>query len=148
MSTYTDLHNCTKETLTVGYCNRITPQKVHFVKPENTYSGTFIGKLSTSGALDFKGGTITDSILSNSVLDNVTFKNGMKIDDIKQNIIDLCSQLAEEAFDRKETDDLISVNLQTMIKDESVYRENADILLSTKLQEAIDNEEDARLESD
>ena len=89
MSTYTDLHNRAKETLNVDYHTRVTPQKVNFVNPENTYRGTFAGEIKTNGSNTIVGGTIANVVLSNSVLDKVEFKNGIKLDDIKQAIAEL-----------------------------------------------------------
>lgn len=93
MSTYTDLHNRAKETLNVDYHTRVTPQKVHFVNPENTYHGTFAGEIKTNGNNNIVGGTIASVILSNSILDNVSFKNGLKIDGIMTDIVQLSNNI-------------------------------------------------------
>jgi hypothetical protein len=61
MSTYTDLHNKIKETLTVGYNDddRITTQKVRFYNEGNEYWGTFKGTLRAE-QVDLAGGKLTD----------------------------------------------------------------------------------------
>jgi len=83
MSTYTDLHNTAKETLNVDYHTRVTPQKVHFVNPENSYHGKFIGEGHLKGNNHIMGGLIDHVYLSSAVLENVKFKNGLVLDTIQ-----------------------------------------------------------------
>ena len=47
MSTYTDLKNRVKETITVGFRpeDRVTTQKVRFYNEENEYWGSFSGRI-------------------------------------------------------------------------------------------------------
>jgi hypothetical protein len=73
MSTYTDLKNRVKETITVGFRpeDRVTTQKVRFYNEENEYWGSFSGSLSGEINID-KGNlssvNIYDSTLINPVL--------------------------------------------------------------------------------
>ena len=72
MSTYTDLKNRVKETITVGFRpeDRVTMQKVRFYNEENEYWGSFSGSLS--GKIDIYKGKLSsvdryDSTLINPV---------------------------------------------------------------------------------
>lgn len=62
MSTYTDLHNRVKESLTVDYHSRITPQVISALNPENEFWGTFRGK--------FVGDCSLSSISATSIYDS------------------------------------------------------------------------------
>lgn len=62
MSTYTDLHNRVKESLTVDYHSRITPQVISALNSENEFWGTFRGK--------FVGDCSLSSISATSIYDS------------------------------------------------------------------------------
>ena len=64
MSTYTDLHNKIKETITVDYKDRVTTQPVKFLNGKNEYWGTLKGEISAEN-ISINGG----------VLENVTIIN-------------------------------------------------------------------------
>ena len=74
MSTYTDLKNRVKETITVGFRpeDRITTQKVRFYNEENEYYGSFSGSLSGENINIHKGKLsavdIYDATLVNPVI--------------------------------------------------------------------------------
>ena len=87
MSTYTDTCNKIKETLVVDYHNRITPQEVNFINPKNKFIGQFelIGH-NTIETADISESIMTNSVIKDSVLDNVKFKNGLEIDKAGENL--------------------------------------------------------------
>jgi len=73
MSTYTDLKNRVKETITVGFRpeDRVTTQKVRFYNEENEYWGSFSGRLN--GEISISKGELSsvdvyDATLVNPVL--------------------------------------------------------------------------------
>jgi len=76
MSTYTDLKNRVKETITVGFRpeDRITTQKVRFYNEENEYWGSFSGSLNGKiniydgklSSVDIYGATLIDPVLKTS----------------------------------------------------------------------------------
>jgi len=56
---------------------------VKFLNPRNEYHGTFVG-------VDYiENGTIVSSLVKDSILDNVSFKSGLRLDDIDDKISDL-----------------------------------------------------------
>jgi 6-pyruvoyl-tetrahydropterin synthase len=69
MSTYTDLKNVVKETVTVNYDDRYTNQKVKFFNEENEFWGTYHGTLAKDFTL--KGMGIDSAKIENSTLENV-----------------------------------------------------------------------------
>lgn len=68
MSTYTDLKNRVKETITVGFRpeDRVTTQKVRFYNDENEYWGSFSGRLS--GAINISSGKLSGVSIYNATL--------------------------------------------------------------------------------
>ena len=68
MSTYTDLKNRVRETITVGFRpeDRVTAQKVRFYNEENEYWGSFSGNLS--GKINISGGTLSSVDIYGSTL--------------------------------------------------------------------------------
>lgn len=68
MSTYTDLKNRVKETITVGFRpeDRVTTQKVRFYNEENEYWGSFSGSLS--GKIDIYKGKLSSVDIYNATL--------------------------------------------------------------------------------
>lgn len=68
MSTYTDLKNRVKETITVGFRpeDRVTMQKVRFYNEENEYYGSFSGSLS--GKIDISKGKLSSVDVYNATL--------------------------------------------------------------------------------
>ena len=59
MSTYTDLKNRVKETITVGFRpeDRVTTQKVRFYNEENQYWGSLSGNIA--GSINVYGGGLS-----------------------------------------------------------------------------------------
>lgn len=82
MSTYTDLKNHIKETITVGSRpeDRITTQKVRFYNRENEYWGSFSGSLS--GKINIYKGELSSVDIYNATLINPAVKSstGLIID--------------------------------------------------------------------
>lgn len=82
MSTYTDLQRNIKENIAVDYCNRATPQEVHFLNANNEYWGIFNGQIvvQSSTILDsaISGATLTDSVLDGSTV--ILDASGAKLD--------------------------------------------------------------------
>lgn len=74
MSTYTDLKNRVKETITVGFRpeDRVTTQKVRFYNEENEYWGSFSGSLS--GRINISGGKLSGVDIYNATLVNPAVK--------------------------------------------------------------------------
>lgn len=108
MSTYTDLKNRVKETITVGFRpeDRITTQKVRFYNRENEYWGTFTG--SMAGEIDIQGGTLSSVEISDATLVNPTLKTqegkvielgtiGEQIQEISDYVYDEVPGMVEEA---------------------------------------------------
>ena len=74
MSTYTDLHNRVKETLTVDYHSRVTPQVISALNQENEFWGRFRGSFagdvqisSLSGLAIFDGDFVRGRQLSSTM---------------------------------------------------------------------------------
>ena len=82
MSTYTDLKNRVKETITVGFRpeDRVTTQKVRFYNEENEYWGSFSGSLS--GKIDIYKGKLSSVDVYNATLIDPVIKTstGLIID--------------------------------------------------------------------
>lgn len=79
MSTYTDLHNRIKENVTIlrkpgSKDDGMSPQKVILINPENQFYGTF------NGAMNIKGGTLSDLTLVGGTIDGTTIKNASFLD--------------------------------------------------------------------
>ena len=79
MSTYTDLHNRIKENVTIlrkpgSKDDGMSPQKVILINPENQFYGTF------NGAMNIKGGTLSDLTLAGGTIDGATIKNATFLD--------------------------------------------------------------------
>ncbi len=123
MSTYTDTCNKIKETLVVDYHNRITPQEVNFINPKNKFIGQFelIGH-NTIETADISESIMTNSVIKDSVLDNVKFKNGLEIDKAGENlevisadVIKLTNNINDEISARISSDDNLSICLSDKI---------------------------------
>ena len=76
MSTYTDLKNRVKETITVGFRpeDRVTTQKVRFYNEENEYWGSFSGNLS--GKIDIYKGKLSSVDIYDATLVDPVIKTG------------------------------------------------------------------------
>ena len=115
MSTYTDICNKVKETLVVDYHTRITPQQVNFINPKNSFTGEIhaVGHNTIDG-VTLKNAEISNSVVKDSILDNVKFKNGLNIDTVLQtvdNINILSTALEFERINRKNADESLSADL-------------------------------------
>ena len=126
MSTYTDICNKVKETLVVDYHTRITPQQVNFINPKNSFTGEIhaVGHNTIDG-VTLKNAEISKSVVKDSILDNVQFKNGLNIDTVLQTV-DNISVAVDDI-----TDDLDV--LSTALEFERINRKNADESLSADL---------------
>lgn len=78
MSTYTDLKNVVKETVTVNYDDRYTNQKVKLFNEENEFWGTYHGTLAGDATL--KGMGIDSAKIENSTLKNVEISGCPQLD--------------------------------------------------------------------
>ena len=137
MSTYTDICNKVKETLVVDYHTRITSQQVNFINPKNSFTGEIHAvDHNTIDGVTLKHAEISKSVVKDSILDNVKFKNGLNIDTVLQTVNnisaavdDIADELDEKTTALHETD----VKLSTALEFESINRKNADESLSADL---------------
>lgn len=155
MSTYTDLKNRVKETITVGFRpeDRVTTQKVRFYNEENEYWGSFSGSLS--GRINISGGKLSGVDIYNATLVNPAVKTstGFIID--LGSMADQLEELSVYAYEDLSNaissciDDIL--NISGAIS--AVPGDTADQLsgLSSmfwELRSALDDEVSARISSD
>ena len=152
MSTYTDICNKVKETLVVDYHTRITPQQVNFINPKNSFTGEIhaVGHNTIDG-VTLKNAEISNSVVKDSILDNVQFKNGLNIDTVLQTVDNISAtvdsivdELDEKTTALHEADVTLStalheadVTLSTALEFERINRKNADESLSADLMHEI-----------
>lgn len=141
MSTYTDICNKVKETLVVDYHTRITPQQVNFINPKNSFTGEIhaVGNNTIDG-VTLKHAEISNSVVKDSILDNVKFKNGLNIDTVLQtvdNINILSTALEFERINRKNADESLSADLMHEISFQAEKSELRDLALDNKINEEI-----------
>lgn len=82
MSTYTDLKNVVKETVTVNYDDRYTNQKVKLFNEENEFWGTYHGTLAGDATL--KGMGIDSAKIENSTLKDVEISGCPQLDELSE----------------------------------------------------------------
>ena len=141
MSTYTDICNKVKETLVVDYHTRITPQQVNFINPKNSFTGEIhaVGHNTIDG-VTLKNAEISNSVVKDSILDNVQFKNGLNIDTVLQtvdNISAAVDSIADELDEKTTALHEADVTLPTALEFERINRKNADESLSADLMHEI-----------
>ena len=83
MSTYTDLHMCRRENLTIlrrpGTAeDGITPQRVIFANPDNIYEGSFKGKID-SADVKLSAVTLTDVTINGGTINDAMIKSDGQI---------------------------------------------------------------------
>lgn len=99
MSTYTDIKDRVRETVSVGFKDRISVQRVRLMNEENEFWGTFRGKFETEGlslsAVELRGATVVGGALSGvSLAQDVTVDSGgeaFALSSIRQSIEDVAT---------------------------------------------------------
>ena len=110
MSTYTDLHMCRRENLTIlrrpGTAeDGITPQRVVFANPDNIYEGIFKGKIDSTD-VKLSSATLTDVTINGGVINEAMIKSDgqvISMSDLTSNVSEISTKL-DDAIDVISTD--------------------------------------------
>ena len=110
MSTYTDLHMCRRENLTIlrrpGTAeDGITPQRVIFANPDNIYEGSFKGKIDSTD-VKLSSATLTDVTINGGVINEAMIKSDgqvISMSELTSNVSEISNKL-DNAIDVISTD--------------------------------------------
>ena len=155
MSTYTDLKNRVKETITVGFRpeDRVTTQKVRFYNEENEYWGSFSGSLS--GKIDIYKGKLSSVDVYNATLIDPVVKTstGLIID--LGSMTDQLEELSVYAYEdlsgaiQSCTENIIDIsNAISAVSVDMADRLNGLSSMFWTLSSAFDDEVSSRIQSD
>lgn len=155
MSTYTDLKNRVKETITVGFRpeDRVTTQKVRFYNEENEYWGSFSGSLS--GKIDIYKGKLSSVDVYNATLIDPVVKTstGLIID--LGSMTDQLEELSVYAYEdlsgaiKSCTENIIDIsNAISAVSVDMADRLNGLSSMFWTLSSAFDDEVSSRIQSD
>ena len=150
MSTYTDLHNKIKETITVDYKDRVTTQPVKFLNGKNEYWGTLKGEISAEN-ISINGGVLENVTIINPKLEGSfnlpegvdLVQTAKDIAAISNDLIQTRQNLADELtaryhFDKIESETRASadIELKEAIKNAAISVNNVNDTLRKEFEDA------------